>query len=108
MARSLPASRRMADVGLDAGKHIVAAVDATKHSLDPLALGKLLGDTTGARVDVVSIFPYFPLADPSGLELTRLSDEARAFLRGLAAASGLRAAEVEAIPGNCPRASSSG
>jgi hypothetical protein len=38
----------MTQVGLDADKHILAAVDTTERSLDSLALAKLLGDARGA------------------------------------------------------------
>jgi nucleotide-binding universal stress UspA family protein len=84
----------------EVGKRIIAAVDATKRSLDSLALAKLLRHTTGAPVDVVTVFPYQPLADPSGAELTRARDEASMVLRELAEASGVDAAEVQVIPGN--------
>jgi nucleotide-binding universal stress UspA family protein len=87
---------------VDADKHIVAAVDATKRTLDALELAKLLAHTTGAPVDIVSVFPYLALADPAGEELTRVREEARTILRQLADASGLEAAGAEVIPGNLP------
>lgn len=94
----------MTEVRLDASRHIVTAVDATERSPDPLALGKVLGEATGAPVEVVSIFPYFRLADPSGEDLTRLREEASQILRALAEASGLPAAQVKVIPGNAAAA----
>jgi nucleotide-binding universal stress UspA family protein len=94
----------MTEVRLDASRHIVTAVDATERSLDPLALGRVLGETTGALIEVVSVFPYFSLADLSGEELTRLREEARAILRELAEASGLPAVQVQVIPGNAAAA----
>jgi nucleotide-binding universal stress UspA family protein len=90
----------MTEAPLGAGKHVVTAVDATERSLDSLALGKLLVEATGAAVDVVSVFPYLPLADPSAEELTRLREEGAAILRELAEASGLPTADVHVIPGN--------
>jgi nucleotide-binding universal stress UspA family protein len=87
---------------LDADEHIIAAVDATDRALDALELVKLLGQSTGAPVDVVSVFPYLALADPAGEELVRVREEARTILRPLANASDLKAAGVEVIPGNLP------
>jgi nucleotide-binding universal stress UspA family protein len=87
---------------LDADKRIIAAVDATDRTLDALELAKLLGQSTGAPVDAVSVFPYLALADAAGEELVRLRDEARTILRQLANASDLKAAGVEVIPGNLP------
>jgi hypothetical protein len=46
---------------LDADKRIIAAVDTTDRTLDALELAKLLGQSTGAPVDAVSVFPYPPL-----------------------------------------------
>jgi nucleotide-binding universal stress UspA family protein len=92
----------MSRVGLDVDEHIVAAVDATERTLDALQLARLLRQATGAPVDVVSVFPYLPLADPSGEELTRVREEARTILRELASKSGLEAADVDVIPGNLP------
>ena len=87
---------------LDPDKRIIAAVDATERTLDALELAKLLSQTTGAPVDLVSVFPYLPLADPSGEDLTEVREEARTILRDLANTSGLEAANVEVIPGNLP------
>jgi nucleotide-binding universal stress UspA family protein len=87
---------------LDADKHIIAGVDATERTLDALELAKLLSQATGAPVDLVSVFPYLPLADPSGEELTRVREEARTILRELANTSGLEAADVEVVPGHAP------
>jgi nucleotide-binding universal stress UspA family protein len=92
----------MARFNLDARKHIIAAVDTTERTLDAIELAKRLGDMTGAPVDVVTVFPYLPLADPSGKELKDLREESRTILRELANASGLEAANVEVIPGNLP------
>jgi nucleotide-binding universal stress UspA family protein len=92
----------MARFNLDAQKHIIAAVDTTERTLDAIELAKRLGDMTGAPVDVVTVFPYLPLADPSGKELKDLREESRTILRELANASGLEAANVEVIPGNLP------
>ena len=88
--------------GLDLDNHIVAAVDASERSLDSLELAKLLSRTTGAPVDIVTVFPYLPLSDPSGEELTRLREEAGVMLRELANTSGLEPLGVEVIPGNLP------
>lgn len=90
----------MTGAQLDRAKHVVAAVDASERSSDSLALARLLGDGIGAPIDVVSVFPYFPLDDPSGEELTRLRDEGTAILRELAGTSGVDAATVQVIPGN--------
>ena len=87
---------------LDADKHIIAAVDATDRTLDALELAQLLGHTTGAPVDIVSVFPYLVLADPAGEELARVREEAGTIIRQLANASDLKAAAVEVIPGNLP------
>ena len=83
-------------------KHIVAAVDAPERSLDSLELAKLMSRTMGAPVDIVTVFPYLPGADPSGEGLTRVREEAGVILRKLADASGLEALRVEVIPGNFP------
>ncbi len=87
---------------LDADKRIIAAVDATERTLDALELAKLLSQTTGAPVDLVSVFAYLPLADPADEELTRVREGARTILRELANTSGLEAADIEVIPGNWP------
>ncbi len=87
---------------LDADKRIIAAVDATERTLDALELARLLSQTTGAPVDLVSVFAYLPLADPADEELTRVREGARTILRELANTSGLEAADIEVIPGNWP------
>jgi nucleotide-binding universal stress UspA family protein len=92
----------MIRLSFDADKRIIAAVDATERTLDALELAKLLSQTTGAPVDVVSVFPYLPLADPSDEELTRVREGARTILRELAKTSGLETADIEVIPGNWP------
>ena len=92
----------MTRVTLDADKHIIAPVDASDRTLDALELARLLGQSTGAPVDVVSVFPYLPLVDPSGEELTRVREEASTILRELVNQSDLEAGDVEVIPGNLP------
>jgi nucleotide-binding universal stress UspA family protein len=87
-------------IQLDATKRVVAAVDASERTLDSLALAKLISEAVGAPVGIVSVFPYFPLADPSGEDLTRLRDEASTILRDLAEAGGVDPAAVEVIAGN--------
>jgi nucleotide-binding universal stress UspA family protein len=92
----------MSRFNLDADKHIIAAVDTTERTLDAMQLARMLGLAMGAPVDIVSVFPYLPLADPSGEELTRVREEARTILRELASTGGLEAADVGVIPGNLP------
>jgi nucleotide-binding universal stress UspA family protein len=92
----------MAGIELDASKHVVAAVDTSERSLDGLAVARLLANAVGAFIDVVSVFPYLPLADPSREELAGLREEATAILRELAERSGVDAATVQVIPGNAP------
>lgn len=81
-------------------KKVVIAVDASQRSLDALALGKLLTDATRAPVGLVSVFPYDPLRDPEGEELTRVRAQARAILLDLADRVGIDSADVEVIAGN--------
>ena len=81
-------------------RNVVVAVDATERSLDPLALGKLLVQATHAPAVLVTVFPYHPLADPSGDELTALREEARDILLELAQAERLEVADVRVVAGN--------
>jgi nucleotide-binding universal stress UspA family protein len=81
-------------------KNIVIAVDATERTLDALALGKLLSDATQASVALLSVFPYHPLQDPTGEELSRVRDEARDILLELGEAAGVKAAEVQVVASN--------
>jgi nucleotide-binding universal stress UspA family protein len=80
--------------------NLVIAVDAKERSLDPLALGKLLAKTTAAPIVLVSVFPYDPLADPGGDELTRVRDEARDILLELAQELDLEVANARVIASN--------
>jgi len=81
-------------------KNVVIAVDATGRSLDPLALGKLLAECSGAPVVLGSVFPYHPLADPTGEELARVREEARAILRELADEAGVDVADAQVVASN--------
>ena len=81
-------------------KKIVIAVDATQRSLDALALGKLLADATTAPVSLVTVFPYDPLRDPEGDELTRVRTEARTILADLAGQVAMGVADAEVIASN--------
>jgi nucleotide-binding universal stress UspA family protein len=81
-------------------KRIVIAVDATERSLDALALGKLLGNATGAPLGLVSVFPYDPLKSPEGEELAGVRAEARAILDELADQAGMNVANTEVIASN--------
>jgi nucleotide-binding universal stress UspA family protein len=82
------------------GKSIVIAVDATDRSLDALALGKLLAGASQAPVVLVSIFPYHPLDDPAGEDLSRLREEAHEILRELAEAAGVEVADAHVLASN--------
>jgi nucleotide-binding universal stress UspA family protein len=79
---------------------IVIAVDATDRSLDALALGKLFAVATRAPVVLVSIFPYDPLADPAGEELSSLRDDAHGILLELAKAVGVEVADAQVLASN--------
>lgn len=81
-------------------RNVVIAVDATECSPDPLALGRLLAQATHAPAVLVTVFPYHPLADPSGDELTALREEARGILLELARAEGVEVADVRVVAGN--------
>lgn len=70
-------------------KNIVIAIDATKHSLDPLALGKLLGDATKAPLVVVHAFD-------DGSAGAR--EEAERTAAELASTAGVEPADVRCIP----------
>ena len=83
-----------------ARRDIVIAADATERSLDSLALGKLLADATAAPAVVVSVFPYHPLEDPTGDELTAVRDDARRILLELAEAAGVEATDVRVVASN--------
>ena len=82
------------------GKRIAIAVDAGQRTLDALALGRLLAESTGVHAMVVSVFPYVPLADPGDAQLVRVRDDARRILSELAAEADLADAETEVVPGN--------
>jgi nucleotide-binding universal stress UspA family protein len=79
---------------------IVIAVDASERSLDALALGRLLADSTSAPVVLMSVFPYDPLADPADDSYTRARDEARSILVELGEEAGLAAPDAQVIAGN--------
>jgi nucleotide-binding universal stress UspA family protein len=81
-------------------KNIVIAVDATERSLDALAFGKLLADASEAPVVLLSVFPYHPLADPGGEELSRMRAEARTILLELGESAAVEVADVEVVPSN--------
>ena len=81
-------------------KNIVIAVDTKEHTLDALALGRLLSEVTSAPAVLLSIFGYFPLEDPNGSEMKRLREEARGALLELGASVGLPAAEGRVAAGN--------
>jgi nucleotide-binding universal stress UspA family protein len=86
---------------LDKEPHrIVIAVDASERSLDALALGRLLADSTAAPVVVMSVFPYDPLADPADDMYTRAREEARSILVELGEEAGLVAPDAQVIAGN--------
>lgn len=78
-------------------KNIVIAVDATQRSLDALALGKVLADALKAPVRLVSVFPYDPLRDPEGDELTRVRAEARSIMLELAEKADVDVAHADVI-----------
>jgi hypothetical protein len=61
-------------------RNVVIAVDATERSLDALALGRLLAGAAAAPPVVVTVFPYDPLADPTGDALTGVREDARGIL----------------------------
>lgn len=79
---------------------IVIAVDTSERSLDALALGRLLADSTAAPVVLMSVFPYDPLADPADDMYTRARDEARSILVELGEEAGLVAPDAQVIAGN--------
>ncbi len=70
-------------------KNIVIAIDATRHSLDPLALAKLLGDATKAPLVVVHAFD-------DGSPGAR--DEAERVSAELAGTAGVKPADYQLIP----------
>jgi nucleotide-binding universal stress UspA family protein len=79
---------------------IVIAVDTGERSLDALALGRLLVDSTHAAATLVTVFPYGALADPLLPELTGLREDAAETLSALGREVGVENADVEVIPGN--------
>ena len=81
-------------------KRVVIAVDTDERTLDTLALGRLLTESTGAPATVVSVFAYMPLIDPDGRELRRLREEGRATLEDLAREMNIGDAAAEVVPGN--------
>jgi nucleotide-binding universal stress UspA family protein len=81
-------------------RNVVIAVDATQRSLDPLALGKVLADCSGAPVVLRSVFPYHPLADPTGEELRGVRDEAREILLQLGEEAGVEVAKAHVVASN--------
>ena len=81
-------------------RKLLIAVDATERSRDPVALGKVLAEATSAPAVLVSVFPYHPLADPGGDELSSVRDEGRGILLELAAEADLDVADARVIAGN--------
>jgi nucleotide-binding universal stress UspA family protein len=81
-------------------RSIVIAVDATERTLDALALGKLLADATDTPVVLFSVFPYDPLEDPAGEDLSRVREEARAILLELAESAAVEVADVQVVASN--------
>jgi nucleotide-binding universal stress UspA family protein len=81
-------------------KNIIIAVDAEARTLDVLALGRLLTQTTGAPGVLVTVFSYNPLSEPDSPELAELREEARSTLVELAEAEALEVAEARVIAGN--------
>jgi nucleotide-binding universal stress UspA family protein len=79
---------------------IVIAVDASERSLDALALGRLVADSTSAPVLLMSVFPYDPLADPADDSYIRAREEARSILVELGEEAGLAAPDAQVIAGN--------
>lgn len=81
-------------------RSIVVAVDASERSLDALALGRLLADSTAAPVVLMSVFPYDPLSDPADDSYTRAREEARSILVELGEKAGLVAPDAQVIAGH--------
>jgi nucleotide-binding universal stress UspA family protein len=70
-------------------KNIVIAIDATQHSVDPLALGKLLGEATKAPLIVAHAFDDDAPGAP---------DEAERVATELATAAGVTPADYRLVP----------
>jgi nucleotide-binding universal stress UspA family protein len=81
-------------------KNIVIAVDAKERTLDALALGHRVANTTGAPAVLVTVFAHHPLHALEDPELARVRADARETLLELARAEGLENAEARVIPGN--------
>jgi nucleotide-binding universal stress UspA family protein len=81
-------------------KTIVIAIDTNERTMDALALGRLLADSTGAPVALLTVFPQVPLLDSAEPEMVRLRDELRESLSGLAREVGFADPAAEVVSGN--------
>ena len=82
-------------------KNIVIAIDTQERTLDALALGRLLAETTGVPARLVTVFPYAQLfARADDPELVRLREESAETLSALGREVGFEHATAEVVAGN--------
>jgi nucleotide-binding universal stress UspA family protein len=81
-------------------RRIVIAVDATERGLDPLTLGKLLANATGAPVVLATVLSTYSLMDPFSEALAEEERRnAERALRELAASAAVEVADVRVLAG---------